>query len=109
MKGQIIKIFSIFCLIWMSSQEIMGADGLYRPNILFIHHSVGENLIRDGSIREILTEEGFDFWDHGYNNSKFGLRNEKGNPAGCYWIPEDNTNPDGLAALFSLEPDSDNV
>ena len=80
-----------------------------RPNILFIHHSVGQSLIRDGSVREILTEAGFDFWDHGYNHPEFGLRNEKGEPSGCYWITDNDTNPYGLANLFGLDPDGKNA
>jgi len=80
-----------------------------KPNILFLHHSVGNSLIRDGSLRQILTEAGFDFWDHGYNHPEFGLRNEKGEPAGCYWIPDNNTNPDGLASLFSQDPKNENA
>jgi len=79
-----------------------------RKNVIFIHHSVGESLIKDGSVREILTEAGLDFWDHGYNHPEFGLRNGRGEPAGCYWIPDDNTDPDGIANLLKLDPQSDN-
>jgi hypothetical protein len=80
-----------------------------KQNVLFIHHSVGESLIRDGSVREILNEAGYKFWDHGYNHPEIGLRNEQGKPAGCYWIPEDNTNPDGIASLFQMNPKEENA
>ena len=62
-----------------------------KPSIFFLHHSVGGSLIRNGSVRQILAESGFELWDHGRNHSQNGLRNENGEPYGCYWIPEDNT------------------
>ena len=33
-------------------------------NIVFLHHSVGNNLIEQGEVREGLLEAGYDFWDH---------------------------------------------
>ena len=69
-------------------------------NIIFLHHSVGRNLIREGKVRERLTEAGFQFWDHDYNYE--GLTRPDGTRAGySYSIPGDNTNPDGLARLFA--------
>jgi hypothetical protein len=93
----------------MSAVSPSLASGIEKPSVLFIHHSVGESLIKDGAVREILTEAGFNFWDHDYNDPKIGLRNEKGLPSGCYCIPDDNTDPDGLAALFQLDPKADNA
>ena len=80
-----------------------------KPSIFFLHHSVGGSLIRNGSVRQILAESGFELWDHGRNHSQNGLQNEKGEPYGCYWIPEDNTYPDGLANLFRLNPKGENA
>jgi hypothetical protein len=85
------------------------AEAAHRPSVLFIHHSVGESIIRDGSLRAIFAEAGFDFWDHGYNHPETGLKNEKGEPAGSYNIPDDNTTPYGYAKLFALDPEGDNA
>lgn len=69
-------------------------------NVVFLHHSVGRNLIHQGGVRERLTAAGFRFWDHDYNWE--GLTRPDGTPAGySYGIPGDNTDPDGLARLFS--------
>jgi len=69
-------------------------------NIIFLHHSVGHNLIDQGQVRELFTQSGYDFYDHDYNH--LGLRNPDGEYLGYgYNIPNDNTDPDGLAAIFS--------
>ena len=36
-------------------------------NVIFLHHSTGENLILQGGVRELFAQAGYDFWDHGYN------------------------------------------
>ncbi len=69
-------------------------------NVIFLHHSTGRALIEQGGVRELFTEAGFDFWDHDYNWP--GLRRPDGTEAGySYAIPGDNTDPDGLARIFS--------
>lgn len=69
-------------------------------NVIFLHHSTGHNLIEQGGVRELFTEAGFEFWDHDYNWP--GLRRPDGSEAGySYAIPGDNTDPDGLARIFS--------
>lgn len=69
-------------------------------NIIFLHHSTGHNLIYQGGVRERFAEAGYEFWDHGYNDS--GLTRPDGTPAGySYGIPYDNTDPDGLAGIFA--------
>jgi len=69
-------------------------------NVIFLHHSTGRNLIEQGGVREQLTEAGLDFWDHDYNPR--GLTRPDGTRAGySYSIPGDNTDPDGLAQIFS--------
>jgi hypothetical protein len=68
-------------------------------NVIFLHHSTGNNLIEQGDVREQFTEAGYDFWDHHYNTT--GLRDPSGQYVGySYRIPNDNTDPDGLAAIF---------
>ena len=69
-------------------------------NVFFLHHSVGRNLIEQGDVRNRLTEAGFEFWDQGYNWE--GVRNPDGSHASySYVVPEDNTDPHGLAEIFS--------
>jgi hypothetical protein len=69
-------------------------------NIVFLHHSTGRNLIAQGQVREGFTQAGYTFWDQDYND--LGLRGPDGQSAGFgYWAPNDNTDPDGLATIFS--------
>jgi hypothetical protein len=69
-------------------------------NIIFLHHSTGNNLVEQGGVRERFTQAGYDFWDHSYNNP--GLRDPFGSYTGySYMVPRDNTDPDGLATIFS--------
>ncbi len=68
-------------------------------NILFVHHSVGKNLISEGGLREAMQNKGYLFWDQDY--SYYGLTKPDGNPSGySYTIPHDNTDIDGYAAIF---------
>ncbi len=72
--------------------------GEYR-NIIFLHHSVGGNLINQGGVREAFAAAGYQFWDHDYNY--LGLRDPQGTYTGySYRVPSDNTDPDGLLAIF---------
>ena len=71
-------------------------------SIVFLRHSVGSGLIGDGGLRPQLTDLGYDFYDQGYNEQ--GLTLPNGEPAGYgYQVPDDNTDPDGLAAIFSQD------
>jgi hypothetical protein len=75
------------------------STGDYR-NIIFLHHSVGANLIDEGNLKNLFSERGYDFWDHSYNWP--GLRDPAGKMLGfSYNVPNDNTDPDGLAAIFT--------
>jgi hypothetical protein len=68
--------------------------------IIFLHHSCGHNLIEEGGVREQLTALGYEFSDHGYNGD--GLRLPDGSYTGANFdVPDDNTDPDGLATIFS--------
>ena len=72
-------------------------------DIIFLHHSVGHNLIEQGRVREKLAAAGYDFWDHDYNYP--GLRGPDKQVRGYdYNIPDDNTDPDGLARIFTQRP-----
>lgn len=71
-------------------------------NIIFLHHSTGNNLVEQGGVRERLNQAGYSFWDHSYNDQ--GLRD----PAGkftrySYSVPGDNTDPDGLMRIFAQQ------
>ncbi len=69
-------------------------------NVVFLHHSVGQNLIEQGKVRQKFTEAGFNFWDQGYNWEE--LKAPDGRATGySYDVPDDNTDPDGLARIFS--------
>jgi hypothetical protein len=77
----------------------ISSDGDF-TNVIFLHHSTGNNLIHQGGVREKFTEAGYDFWDHSYNPQ--GLRRPDGTAAGySYNIPDDNTDPDGFARIFA--------
>ena len=72
-------------------------------DVIFLHHSVGYNLIEQGGVREKLAATGYDFWDHDYNYP--GLLGPDNQVRGYdYNIPDDNTDPDGLARIFSQQP-----
>ncbi len=68
--------------------------------IIFLHHSCGHNLIEQGGVREGFTALGYEFYDHGYNDD--GLRLADGSYSGTnFAVPDDNTDPDGIAYIFS--------
>lgn len=68
--------------------------------IIFLHHSTGANLIEQGGVRARFTALGYEFDDHGYNGD--GLVLADGTPTGRNFdVPDDNTNPDGYAAIFA--------
>lgn len=89
--------------------------------VLFIHHSIGANLIQDGHLRKHLRglKPELEFWDHNYNLANIfprlwaKLSNKKGltGPQGQY-LGEDydltisNNSPKEFAEIFS-RPKSD--
>jgi len=80
-------------------QQAAAQQGNWR-NVVFLHHSVGENLIAQGKVREQLAAAGYQFWDQDYNWK--GLHDPNGTATGySYNVPGDNTDPDGLAGIFS--------
>jgi hypothetical protein len=69
-------------------------------DVIFLHHSVGENLIAQGEVRQTLSAAGYSFWDQDYNWK--GLHDPQGAATGySYNVPGDNTDPDGLLGIFS--------
>ena len=82
------------------SQRVRSYSHSEFTNIIFLHHSVGANLIKQGDVRGRLTKAGYTFWDHDYNRE--GLTRPDGSRAGySYNVPDDNTDPDGLARIFA--------
>ena len=71
-----------------------------QTNIIFLHHSVGNHLIENGNVRELLDEQGYQFWDHNYN--WIGLRDPQGIFRDySYNVPVDNTDTDGFRDIFT--------
>jgi hypothetical protein len=84
----------------IDSRSVSGYSRGDFTSVIFLHHSTGHNLIEQGGVRERFTEAGYDFWDHDYTWP--GLRRPDGSLSGySYNIPDDNTDPDGLAGIFA--------
>ena len=69
---------------------------------LFIHHSVGGQIIAQGGLRQKLSQamSSLELWDHHYN--EVGLCDGGGSSLGTSFpIPGDNTDPGGLLAILA--------
>jgi hypothetical protein len=96
------KSFRFFAILLLAFCLLPLASSLAQEDtrIIFLHHSCGENLINEGGVREGLTALGYEFYDHGYNDD--GLRLADGSYTGTNFdVPGDNTDPDGIAEIFS--------
>ena len=92
-------ILHVFVLALLLTSAL-SAQAQSPVRIIFLHHSCGHNLIEQGDVRQGLTARGYEFYDHGYNGD--GLRLADGSYTGTHFdVPGDNTNPDGLAEIFS--------
>lgn len=86
--------------------------------VLFIYHSTGANLLKEGRVRDVLFTKSpmIELWDHSYNllfprlykiTAKLmpyhtGLSDQNGIPTGTdYHIQISNTDPSGFARLFN--------
>ena len=91
------------------------------PKILFIHHSTGGNLIREGKLRDEIKnrDSSVQFWDHNYNlfplftsflanhTHLCGLTDNTGNLTGRdYNIVLSNNSPKEYADIFSRDPEN---
>jgi hypothetical protein len=111
----------------MQSSTSGGATGRgtsSRPTrIIFLHHSVGAELLKDGQVRAQLRSRApsIELCDHAYNAPRlrsyvksavirrpmlpshyYGLRDGSGRRVSApFTMPGDNTDPDGFAALFA--------
>ncbi|OPZ83799.1 MAG: hypothetical protein BWY76_02116 [bacterium ADurb.Bin429] len=77
-------------------------------NLFILHLSVGNGLIVDGGMRNVIAAYNtanstqFVLWDHGYNAD--GLRDQHGNFTGTnYSIPSDDTTPWGLCLIWTSQ------
>jgi len=75
------------------------------PNVkqvLFIHRSVGQNLLRDGHVYELIEQAGQPFALSDYNHNNDTLTDSAGKQTKLgFHFPGDNTHPEDFAALFS--------
>lgn len=67
---------------------------------MFLGYSVEDNLLEQTDLRNQLSQAGLSLWDNDYNY--YGLTGADGQSSGYNdWIADDNTDPAGLARLFS--------
>ncbi|MBU0591532.1 MAG: hypothetical protein ABIJ10_05765, partial [Candidatus Micrarchaeota archaeon] len=91
MKNLLLVLFGIL---------LLATNLAFAESIIFMHHSVGADLIQYGGLRGGLNESGHSFYDHDYN--WIGLTLADGSSAGMNFdVPGDNTDPDGYAAIFA--------
>lgn len=84
----------------LDSQRVRSYSRGQYTNIMFLHHSVGEKLIEQGQVRQHLAKVGLILWDQAYNWQQ--LIGPDGKLTGySYNVPNDNTDPDGLAQIFA--------
>lgn len=109
------KIKIILIAIFMFSIIYIGCNGTglvdttgtaYQLRALFIHHSVGANLIDQGNIRGLFTTyntsagKSFEFWDQGYRSD--GLRDASGVKSSTNLAnPTDDTSPNDYYNLWT--------
>jgi hypothetical protein len=74
--------------------------------LFFLHHSTGWGIISEGNVRGCVADynathaTAFEFWDQGYNGD--GVRDQDGAYYDTtYFVPNDNTDPDGLHYLWT--------
>ncbi len=71
--------------------------------MLFIHRSVGRNLLEEGNLRQLLNSWHIQLDD--YDNNTGILTYDDGTAARGLIIPGNNTNPESLAAFFADWPE----
>lgn len=70
--------------------------------LLFIHRSVGQNLIDDSGLYGLIRASGIPFVLHDYNQNSDHLQTGGGTARRVDWhFPEDDTTPGDYAALFT--------
>lgn len=73
-------------------------------SLLFIHRSVGRNLIKDGELRKLFAAHSINFSDYDQNIDT--LTNNEGEKQPCnFQFPLDDTKPLSYAQIFTNTPD----
>lgn len=72
-------------------------------SVLFLHRSVGENLIRDGELYRLMRTMGAPFSFSDFNQNTGVLRNSQGTSKPLWKFPGNDTKPADFAELFSFE------
>lgn len=92
--------FLLLCMLLVATSGVTVAQDDGPVQIIFMHHSTGAGVMNDGDVRPALTNLGYEFWDHDYN--EWGLSGPSGDSVGVNWdVPGDNTDPDGWYDIFS--------
>ncbi len=68
--------------------------------VLFIHRSVGRDIIKQGKLRDVLAEQGIMLDDYDNNSGLLTLHTGE-TLKNTITIPGNNTNPDNLASFFN--------
>lgn len=112
--GLLLIPFLIFMSIASTTTAIETSN-----KILFIHHSTGGNLIKEGNLRNEIKklDSTIEFWDHSYNLYKYfprllsnfthhkGLSDNNGKITGTeYNIVLSNNSPKEYSDIFSRDP-----
>lgn len=114
----ILRVLIALFLLMLNTNPIQAAN-TSEKRILFIHHSTGGNLIKEGNLRDEIRKlnPNVEFWDHNYNlfpvftmllanNTHLkGLSDAQGKVTGKdYNIIVSNNSPKEYADIFSRDP-----
>lgn len=114
----ITRVIVVLILLMTSIRPAFAAENTSK-RILFIHHSTGGNLIKEGNLRDEVKKlnPSIELWDHNYNlfpilttilanNTHLkGLSDAQGKVTGKdYNIVLSNNNPKEYADIFSRDP-----
>ena len=114
---RIVRTLLVLLLLMANTHPIHATSS--GKSILFIHHSTGGNLIKEGNLRDEVKklDPAVELWDHNYNLSPIfplllanithqkGLSDAQGNVTGeDYNIVLSNNSPKEYADIFSRDP-----
>jgi hypothetical protein len=92
--------YILILIIFPINLAIASSEFVKNRKALFIHHSVGRNLIQDGNLKKLFLDIGIELWDQDYNDVTGGLTDSEGRKSGNLHIPNDDTTPRGLSSLL---------
>jgi hypothetical protein len=80
-----------------------------KPRFLFVHRSVGENLINDAGLYQLVAQAGNPFWLDDFNQNTGILRTHDGDVRQTGWyFPGNDTTPADYAVLFNEQRTTNN-